>query len=211
MSSRLRYSSSLRRRPTSIKRPRRLWWSCLCNLRCSVRSPIRLVRTAICTSAEPVSPVVRACSWMISVLASLVNVMVERQGYQRKRPSDLRRRSTQRRVGDQLTGARHIPRDRRRELVHGIVPDLVTQTRPELDRKALAGKLAVELQQERLDVQGLDAEGRVRPAVDRGSVPARSMFGNARVDPLARKEQPWPRAEVGRRVPETSTATVAGH
>src|SRR5437899_2195818 len=82
---------------------------------------------------------------MLAVLAAVVHVRVERQGYPRNRASDLRRRSTQRRVGDQLTGARHIPRDRRRELVHGIVPDLVTQTRPELDRKGLAGKLAVEL------------------------------------------------------------------
>src|SRR4051812_714924 len=50
-----RWFSSRRRRPTSRSRPRRLWWSCLCCLRCSVRSLIRRVSIATCTSGEPVS------------------------------------------------------------------------------------------------------------------------------------------------------------
>src|SRR5688500_4565737 len=43
---------------------------------------MRRVSTATCTSADPVSPLKRACSWMISCLASLVSVMVAGQGYQ---------------------------------------------------------------------------------------------------------------------------------
>src|SRR5687768_8724917 len=82
MSSRLMYSKSLRRRPTILSRPRREAWSCLWVFRCSVSSAMRCVRTATCTSADPVSPLERACSWMISLLASLVSVMVAGQGYQ---------------------------------------------------------------------------------------------------------------------------------
>src|SRR5450755_3762547 len=51
-----RYLSRRRRRPTSSKSPRRLWWSCLCTLRCSVRSAIRLESIATCASGDPVSP-----------------------------------------------------------------------------------------------------------------------------------------------------------
>src|SRR5215216_659357 len=50
-----RYFSSRRRRPTRSNRPRRLWWSCLCFFRCSVRSLIRLDSIATWTSGEPVS------------------------------------------------------------------------------------------------------------------------------------------------------------
>src|SRR6202046_2022141 len=61
-----RYFSSRRRLPTSSSSPRRLWWSCWCTLRCSVRSLIRRVSSATWTSGEPVSPSVVACSAMIS-------------------------------------------------------------------------------------------------------------------------------------------------
>src|SRR5579864_8634086 len=63
-----RYLSSLRRRPTSSSSPRRLWWSCLCTFRCSVRSLIRLDSSATWTSGEPVSPSLVACVAMISFL-----------------------------------------------------------------------------------------------------------------------------------------------
>src|SRR6478735_7695475 len=66
-----RYLRSRRRRPTSRSRPRRLWWSCLCILRCSVRSEMRLVSIATWTSGEPVSLATVACVDMISVLVAL--------------------------------------------------------------------------------------------------------------------------------------------
>src|SRR5579862_6118685 len=49
-------------------RPRREWKSLLCVARCSVRFLIRSLRTATCTSGEPVSPSLRAYSLMISCL-----------------------------------------------------------------------------------------------------------------------------------------------
>src|SRR6516164_7684573 len=66
-----RYFSSLRRRPTSSSSPRRLWWSCLCTFRCSVRWLIRLVSSAIWTSGEPVSPSLVAYSVRISFLTAV--------------------------------------------------------------------------------------------------------------------------------------------
>lgn len=50
-----RYRSNRRRRLTRINRPRREEWSLWCPLRCSVKSPILLLRTATCTSVEPTS------------------------------------------------------------------------------------------------------------------------------------------------------------
>jgi hypothetical protein len=86
-----------------------------------------LVSTRSAPRRSRCQPAVRACSWMISVLASLVNVMVERQGYQRQRPSDLQRRSAHRRIRDQLAGPRHIRLDRGHELVDGVVADLIPE------------------------------------------------------------------------------------
>src|SRR6266852_5356922 len=58
-----RYSRRPRRLPISISNPRREWWSFVCCLKWSVRLLIRSVRSAICTSGEPVSPSwVRNCS-----------------------------------------------------------------------------------------------------------------------------------------------------
>src|SRR5580704_7007308 len=71
MSVRARYCSRRRRRPTSSSRPRRLWWSCLCTLRCSVRSLIRRVSSATWTSGEPVSPSPVACWPIISAFTVL--------------------------------------------------------------------------------------------------------------------------------------------
>src|SRR3954452_4490248 len=65
MSVRCRYWSRRRRWPTRINRPRRLWWSCLCSLRCSVRSLMRCVSIATWTSGEPVSASPVAYSDMI--------------------------------------------------------------------------------------------------------------------------------------------------
>src|SRR6478735_4097328 len=66
-----KYLRRRRRRPTRSRRPRRLWWSCLCILRCSVRSVMRLVSIATWTSGEPVSLATVACVVMISVLVAL--------------------------------------------------------------------------------------------------------------------------------------------
>src|SRR5580693_2697271 len=66
-----RYFSSLRRLPTSSSSPRRLWWSCLCTFRCSVRWLIRLVSSATWTSGEPVSPSLVAYSARISFLTAV--------------------------------------------------------------------------------------------------------------------------------------------
>src|SRR5713226_9199016 len=66
MSSLDRYFSSRLRRPTSSSSPRRLWWSYLCTLRCSVSSLIRRVSSATWTSGDPVSPSLVACTAMIS-------------------------------------------------------------------------------------------------------------------------------------------------
>src|SRR5437762_49123 len=58
-----RYSRRPRRLPISISSPRREWWSLVCCLKWSVRPLMRSVRSAICTSGEPVSPSwVRNCS-----------------------------------------------------------------------------------------------------------------------------------------------------
>src|SRR5260370_36766264 len=50
------------------RRPRREWKSLLCVARCSVRFLMRSLRTATCTSGEPVSPSLRAYSLMTSCL-----------------------------------------------------------------------------------------------------------------------------------------------
>src|SRR5918911_2999953 len=70
MSVRWRYCRSRRRCPTRISRPRRLWWSCLSSLRCSVRSLMRCVSIATWTSGEPVSPSRVAYSDMIFCLVA---------------------------------------------------------------------------------------------------------------------------------------------
>ena len=171
MSSRFRYSSSRRRRPTSISRPRRLWWSCLWSLRCSVRSAIRVVRTAIWTSAEPVSPVGPG------VLRDDCGLVVFRQRHSRtaRLPAPTRRPTRQRQGlvgGSRSRGRVHVGLDRRHELVDRVVPHLVAQPRPELDRERLPGQVVpLEIEQERLDVQRLDAERGVRPDVERRAVP----------------------------------------
>src|SRR2546427_9197060 len=51
----LRYVRSLRRLATMISNPLRDAWSFSCVLKCSVSCVIRSLRTAICTSGEPVS------------------------------------------------------------------------------------------------------------------------------------------------------------
>src|SRR5918994_3274404 len=90
MSSRRRYSSSLRRRPTSFSRPRRDEWSLSCAFRCSVSAEIRVLITAICTSAEPVSASERRCDWMISAFWVFVSVMTSGKATRRS-PSDAQR------------------------------------------------------------------------------------------------------------------------
>src|SRR6478735_10743916 len=73
MSTFCRYRSRRRRLPTRPSRPRRVWWSCLCCLRCSVRSEIRFVSIATWASAEPVSVSCRPYSVRISFFCSVVS------------------------------------------------------------------------------------------------------------------------------------------
>src|SRR4249919_1142732 len=120
-----------------MSRPRRLWWSFGWVLRWSVSCAIRVVRIAICTSAEPVSFVERACSWMIVRLSSWVRVMVEDQGYQRRRVSDRAQAppirgpgtpptaSAEGVVGDQLEGPLDVLPDRRHQRVDRVVAHLL--------------------------------------------------------------------------------------
>src|ERR1700758_718237 len=67
------YLISRRRRPTNSSNPRREWWSCLCTLRCSVRSAIRLVSSAICASGDPVSVSCKPYWLRISFFCSAVS------------------------------------------------------------------------------------------------------------------------------------------
>src|SRR5687768_12402068 len=70
---RTRYASSRRRCPTSLSSPRREWLSFGKLRRCSVSDLIRSVRSAICTSGEPVSPSCVANSSTIALFASLAS------------------------------------------------------------------------------------------------------------------------------------------
>src|SRR5215218_6169095 len=64
-----------RRLPTSIKRPRREWWSLAWARRCSVSSLIRSVSSATWTSAEPVSLSPRPYLPISSLFFSLVRLI----------------------------------------------------------------------------------------------------------------------------------------
>src|SRR5919108_4470980 len=75
MSARCRYRSSLRRLPTSIRRPRREWWSLRCSRRCWVRSLMRAVSSATWTSVDPVSESARPYLETMSRFASAVSVI----------------------------------------------------------------------------------------------------------------------------------------
>src|SRR5664279_2405457 len=55
----------------SFRSPRRVWWSPLCTLRCSVRWMMRALRMAICTSGEPVSVSWRRYSEMVACLSGM--------------------------------------------------------------------------------------------------------------------------------------------
>ncbi len=67
-----RYFSKLDRLETIISNPRRLAWSLACVLKCSVRSLIRAVSKATCTSGDPVSCPPRAKLPMSSCFFSFV-------------------------------------------------------------------------------------------------------------------------------------------
>src|SRR5271155_135500 len=113
-----RYFSSLRRRPTSSSSPRRLWWSCLCIFRCSVRWLILLVSSAIWTSGEPVSPSLVAYSVRISFLTAVSS------------GTWLLKISTE-------EGTKElIPRDGRLRVQHASLPRLVAWQRFTLSRAA---------------------------------------------------------------------------
>src|SRR5215208_4710453 len=66
----MRYASSRRRCPTSLRSPRREWLSLGKLRRCSVSPRIRSVSRAIWTSGDPVSPSCTALSVMMLSLAS---------------------------------------------------------------------------------------------------------------------------------------------
>src|SRR5918994_6497577 len=149
MSSRRRYSSSLRRRPTSFSRPRRDEWSLSCAFRCSVSAEIRVLITAICTSAEPVSASERRCDWMISAFWVFVSVMTSGKATRRS-PSTrnvqagLRIRSCHQ--VDDVTGPPDVFIDRSDEIVGRLEPHLRPKVCPELHRHLPSDEVAVEVQ-----------------------------------------------------------------
>src|SRR5262249_15248091 len=95
---------------------------------------MRLVSTAICTSAEPVSPVERACSVMMAVLSSLVSVM-----FGTRLPVRVRavRRPSQGRDGHLVAGPDDVGFDCLDQGLDVLVALLVAQASPELDREGL--------------------------------------------------------------------------
>src|SRR4051812_38414383 len=153
-----RYFSSRRRRPTSSRSPRRLWWSCLCTLRCSVRSAMRLVSIATCTSGEPVSPSTVAYSAMILFLLSVSSAMISLfstgvcqprsrgvvqargaavsstsgQGYQSGPATSWRRPIRARSAGQDPPGLLDVLADLREHRLHLVVPAHLAQVGDEV-------------------------------------------------------------------------------
>ena len=72
----LRTGSRLKRLLTIFSNPRREWKSLTCDLKCSVSWLMRSVRSAICTSGEPVSPCLRWYSVRIRALSAVVTDML---------------------------------------------------------------------------------------------------------------------------------------
>src|SRR5918995_6371684 len=120
MSFLLRYFSSRRRWPTSSSRPRRLWWSCLCSLRCSVRWLMRWVSIATWTSGEPVSFSVRPCSVMICFL---VAVSIDTQAPSKGRCAALPGKSSGAlSIRGRSDGAPRIPAERVPDVIGAVSP-----------------------------------------------------------------------------------------
>src|SRR5918994_4666863 len=92
------------------------------------------------------------------------------------------------------SGAFDVGGDRGDELLDRVELHLVAQALPELHRERVTAELVVgEVQQERLDMQRLRSERRVRSDIDRSEVaPAVLQLRDARVDPLSWKEEPGP-------------------
>src|SRR3954465_733841 len=166
-----RYCSSRRRRPTSSRRPRRLWWSCLCTFRCSVRSAIRLVSIATCTSGEPVSLSAVAYSVMILVLVSWSSAIFSvilcwwfcvadetesshprRRAGKRDRCRVLRRRvKLTSRSREQRAGLLHVIPDLRDQRLDALVGALFSQVGDEVEADPFAVQVTGEIQHVRLD------------------------------------------------------------
>src|ERR671921_124223 len=155
-----RWFSNRRRRPTSRSRPRRLWWSCLCILRCSVRSLIRRVSIATWTSGEPVSFSTVAYSVMICFLTALSSAIVRLRGGSRVAPglnhggSLHTRRSPD--VGTRLhaedfPGVGDVLRHGGQQGVHAGERCHRPQALHELDADVLAVEVVVVIEHERLD------------------------------------------------------------
>src|SRR4029453_10122240 len=72
-------------------------------------------------------------------------------------------------------------------------------------------QIALEVEQVRLDVQGLDPERGIRPDADRGGAPGAVDERPARVDPPAREQQTRTRPEVRGREAEAVTPARAAH
>ena len=98
---------------------------------------------------------------------------------------------------------RPTPRCRRSAPRHAGAPRIRSTAAPREVR-------AVVVEQERLHVQRFHAEGGIGAHVDRRPVATSSMDRHARVDALARQEEPGPRPQVRGGESEPSTATVPG-
>src|ERR1700739_1009929 len=109
------YLINRRRRPTSSSSPRREWWSCLCTLRCSVRSAIRLVSSAICASGDPVSVSCKPYWLRISFFCSAVSAtkylhqLVRDHGYQGAATANRSTRRCRRAVYQPFDGPAQTP------------------------------------------------------------------------------------------------------
>src|SRR5690348_2850143 len=174
-----RYFNSLRRRPTSSSSPRRLWWSCLCTLRCSVRSEIRLVNIATCTSGDPVSRSAVAYLDMISVFWAESSAMfslcvamdcVRAHGVVQAAglPPVTRRTPKANRPADSATNQdvscpRHVLANLLDQRLDAVVPAHFPQVSDEVEGHALAVQVAVEVQNVCLDAPVRAGKRGIRP------------------------------------------------
>src|SRR5919198_3094522 len=101
-------------------------------------------------------------------------------------------------LGHQFPGPLDVGGDLFGQLLRRLEPHLVTQPDPELDGDLLTQEGPLEVQQERLDVDGLPPERGVRPHVDRGNVVAPGSTGPPRVYPFPREQEPVIGLEVRR-------------
>src|SRR3954451_4848374 len=222
-----RYCSSRRRRPTRSSSPRRLWWSCLWSLRCSVSSAIRLVRTATWTSGDPVSAGTVAKSSMICFLAAvssdtaLLRVLAARRtgacppGLSGS-AAVLRRFEGISGGGGGLTSgdgprARHVDGHLLEQGVDSVELEGRPQPRTEVERHPLAVEVETgSVQAVRLHAALRPVEGRVGSyAAGRRQALARRAEQPARVDAVSGYGRVPAHVHVGGRIAELTASVVA--